>query len=258
MKRKAFTLAEILITLGIIGVVAALTAPALVSESTDQIVASRLAVTVSDFENAFGNAMVSEGVEELNETSIFKQSDDNKKFAGNLARYYNIGGYVEKASDKFYTKGPYTIKGTALQDFGGGKAISTYFPIRLKNGAVAHILFRENNAQYNNDKSAKETTIRKAGGSLVRAVGEIVIDVNGEIKPNRAGRDMFKYMISANGTLYPIGGRDYALFSSEGANTTNMWSNSSADALTKCKTGNLGDGFGCTARVAEEGYKINY
>ncbi len=258
MKRKAFTLAEILITLGIIGVVAALTAPALVSESTDQIVSSRLASTVSDLENAFGNAMVSESVEELNETAMFKAAT-KKAFAGDIAKYYNIGSYVDKASNQFYAKGPYTIKGTAFANF-GGDSTGNYFPIRLKNGAVAHFLYRQgdNGNQYNVDHSANETTIRNAGGSLVRVVAEIIIDVNGETKPNRAGRDMFKYVVGVNGAFYPVGGRDYALFLSNGANDNNMWSNKNANDLTKCISGNFGSGFGCTARVAEDGYKINY
>lgn len=49
---KGFTLAEVLITLGIIGVVAALTAPALVQNAGTAKIGPTLAKVVSTLENA--------------------------------------------------------------------------------------------------------------------------------------------------------------------------------------------------------------
>lgn len=46
MKKQGFTLAEVLITLGIVGVVAALTAPALVMSSRNEANAARLSTVV--------------------------------------------------------------------------------------------------------------------------------------------------------------------------------------------------------------------
>jgi prepilin-type N-terminal cleavage/methylation domain-containing protein len=50
MKKNGFTLAEVLITLGIIGVVAALTAPALVKNSGQAKIGPALAKFVNTFE----------------------------------------------------------------------------------------------------------------------------------------------------------------------------------------------------------------
>ena len=58
MKKSGFTLAEVLITLGIIGVVAALTAPALVMSSRNEANAAKLSVSISNLENAFTNMII--------------------------------------------------------------------------------------------------------------------------------------------------------------------------------------------------------
>lgn len=50
-KQNAFTLAEVLITLGIIGVVAALTLPALIQNYQDKVMVSQAKKTYSNFSN---------------------------------------------------------------------------------------------------------------------------------------------------------------------------------------------------------------
>ena len=52
MKKSGFTLAEVLITLGIIGVVAALTAPALVQNAGTAKIGPTLSKVVATLENA--------------------------------------------------------------------------------------------------------------------------------------------------------------------------------------------------------------
>ena len=52
MKRKGFTLSEVLITLGIIGVVAALTLPSLISDTSSAQIGPKLGKAVSMFEQA--------------------------------------------------------------------------------------------------------------------------------------------------------------------------------------------------------------
>lgn len=59
--RKGFTLAEVLITLGIIGIVAALTLPALVQNYTSHVVETRLAKFYSNFNEAIRLAEVKYG-----------------------------------------------------------------------------------------------------------------------------------------------------------------------------------------------------
>jgi len=59
--RKAFTLAEVLITLGIIGVVAALTMPALIANYKEQQTIAKLKKVYSTFDNALHMAINEQG-----------------------------------------------------------------------------------------------------------------------------------------------------------------------------------------------------
>ena len=101
MKKFGFTLAEVLITLGIVGVVAALTAPALVMSSRNEANAARLSVVVSNLENAFNNAIVQEGADNLYGTSLWAngavRADSGaaniSAFVGNLGRYMHTNGF---------------------------------------------------------------------------------------------------------------------------------------------------------------------
>ena len=56
-----FTLAEVLITLGIIGIVAALTLPSLLSNFRDKVMVSQAKKSYSNFQNVLNKMMADEG-----------------------------------------------------------------------------------------------------------------------------------------------------------------------------------------------------
>jgi len=71
-KRKfGFTLAEVLITVGIIGVVAALTIPVLIQNYQQKAQIIQIRKVVSDFENAADMLITEEGKSNLGTTSLF-------------------------------------------------------------------------------------------------------------------------------------------------------------------------------------------
>lgn len=84
--KKGFTLAEVLITLGIIGVVAALTIPTLSVSTKQESFNAMHKVCTSDLENAFTTMMASEGAADLNETVAFSEN----KIIDNLTKYIKI------------------------------------------------------------------------------------------------------------------------------------------------------------------------
>ena len=59
--KKGFTLAEVLITLGIIGVVASMTLPAVISKNNDKIIISNLKKSYSVIQQAFFMAVQNSG-----------------------------------------------------------------------------------------------------------------------------------------------------------------------------------------------------
>ena len=99
MKKQGFTLAEVLITLGIVGVVAALTAPALVMSSRNEANAARLSTVVSNMENAFQTAIAQEGADNLYGTSLWQENEvsatagNRAQFVGRLGQYMIVNGY---------------------------------------------------------------------------------------------------------------------------------------------------------------------
>ena len=101
MKKTGFTLAEVLITLGIIGVVAALTAPQLIMSGRNEATCSKLSVAVSSLENAFTNAITTEDAAGLEDTSIWTNT-------GNIGKYLNIAG-VDTSNNVITTKSGVTI-----------------------------------------------------------------------------------------------------------------------------------------------------
>ena len=85
MKKRGFTLAEVLITLAIIGVIAALTLPNLMTNTTEAQIGPKLAKAVSSFEQA-------------NETLLNDSSVDTLSDARLLD---NIGTYTDELSKHF-------------------------------------------------------------------------------------------------------------------------------------------------------------
>ncbi len=266
MKKFGFTLAEVLITLGIIGVVAALTAPSLVLSSRNEANAARLAVNVSNLENAFSNAMIKENVETLSNLS-WMTGNDQAALAGHLGQYLQTMGHKNENVAVYYggnfdnkpgeettskgTNGPYDINGNAYET---GQIFSTAEPILLKNGAAVFINNTTSGADQKQDY-IKDLIINN-GGSLLKRVATVVIDINGTDQPNRLGRDIFVFYLSDNGTLYPFGGLDVALYDENGNKDPaqqKLWT-----AHSGCTSSNMGYGDKCTARVIEEGYKMNY
>jgi len=125
-RRFAFTLAEVLITLGIIGVVAVLTIPTLVAKHKEKVTVVKVKKAYSILYNAFQFALANEGtVDNWGITGVYKDNDGNtqisqdgsEKMANIFMKYLNkssfcggkmdcIGGY-----DQIVLNGDeYTVK----------------------------------------------------------------------------------------------------------------------------------------------------
>ena len=88
MKKLGFTLAEILIALAIVGVVAAISLPTLSLNTKKQAHEASLKVATSDLENAFASLIVSEGLDVLSETDAWQEDDYG--FIDILGKYIKI------------------------------------------------------------------------------------------------------------------------------------------------------------------------
>ena len=286
MKKRGFTLAEVLITLGIVGVVAALTAPALIMSSRNEANAARLSVVVSNLENAFQTAIAQEGADNLYGTSLWDfggksrlsadcgtkekpASDADKEknkgtiaqFVGRLGQYMIINGYVN-SDNEYYG----SIPVHPMSESGGTGTFSIIndsrfwgngqmFALETKNGAA--IFMR---AYRQKDLATAKANAIAAGSSYYTNAADIVIDVNGKNAPNTFGRDIFWFQLGENGVMYPYGGADTNRVDSD--NNHGTW-DSKTNVVASCSDDFKGSdetkrGIGCAARVIADGYKINY
>lgn len=263
MKKRGFTLAEVLITLSIIGVLAALTAPALVTNSRNEANAAKLSVVVSNLENAFQNAIIQEDANNLYGTSMWAEGAVSSiasatklsAFAGNLGRYMILSGF-ENSSNRYMG----SIQFHQMTNTGGVNVTGTTqlpssqpcIAIKTKSGAIIYIATFTPTVT----ETARNNAIA-ASSSYYTKAAEVFIDVNGKNAPNTYGRDVFAFQLGENGVLYPYGGKDVGRVSFNSANDT--WDKAGQKhSCTNADKGSENKGLGCTARVIAEGYKINY
>ena len=184
----AFTLAEVLITLGIIGVVAALSMPTLINKYREKVVVTKLENAYSQISQAYLKALEPYGGDARNTNCI---------------RSFCFMSLLEKELPVL----SHEFVGT--QEFGcidkqpcySSSANSTY-RMELSNGFLIYYDF---NTPVNN------CTYRYANWDGVDdiyrtiCVDEFWVDINGYAKPNAFGHDIFAFYLLADRIL-PYGG----------------------------------------------------
>ena len=102
--KRAFTLAEVLITLSILGVVAALTIPSLVNRQSDLAAQVKLKKAVSAYEDAAGTFMVEKQRANISTLLKANYAADGDLTCDNLSSYFKIVGTpTENASGCSFT-----------------------------------------------------------------------------------------------------------------------------------------------------------
>ncbi len=226
MVKKGFTLAETLITLGIIGIVAALTMPALITKYQKKVMATQAQKAYSLLNGIFMKIAADEGVENVCSSLVDNYSDDDNYWTKTFSKYIEITGETncqETSDSKCAIKmlnAPY-------------RENSSYQFFYLKNGMKMNLYL---------DKDASWW-------------GRLIIDVNGDKAPNTYGRDIFYWHLSCtNGgyKIYPRGGIVYA-----GNDPNSYWKTTSKWDL-KCSTEETSLGATCTARLMENNWVMDY
>ena len=95
MKKSGFTLAEVLITLGVIGVVAAITIPSLIQKQTERATITKLKKEYSIMSNALMNAISEYGAPEHWEEVITYKNGENEEVERNTSGIYLITKYLK-------------------------------------------------------------------------------------------------------------------------------------------------------------------
>ena len=261
MKKNGFTLAEVLITLGIIGTIAAITLPMVTNDAQRKANASRLAASVTTVESGLISMLVEEYADDLRTVPLFGWLSTpaiNNQGDANAVRA-EVSRYFKTTNIQFDSLGEV---GLAIQDIDGddldlNDLLDTNdndrMTIALRNGAF--VTFPRPNAVIKD-----EDTILQNGGSTNIRIGSLLINVNGAEPPNRLGRDVFVFKIGGDGNLYPYGGLTASLLN-DGVNAisrNNVFNNANAGDDFICRDNNQGSGAGCTARLIENNYRFDY
>lgn len=192
MKKTGFTLAEVLIALGIIGVVAAITMPTFTASTANAKIGPALATAVSNFEQA---------------NAALIQDYDAKSLTGVKGEW----DYFDAGKGTFSSTGDVTLFSDNERDNENYVAALSTF---LKGNADGGALVTKSGPLYKVDVKSKEERAKHNGSNVgiissspsKRFLGQVNIDINGNAKPNKLGQDMFVFGLFADGTLRPKGG----------------------------------------------------
>ena len=187
-RKIAFTLAEVLITLGIIGVVAAMTMPSLITAKQEKATISTIKKNYSIFANALLMAQNDNG--ELYTWGITKDADGLNLVSSNLKPYLKIiedCGVGEKSDCAPGDNGKFKdLTGRKrTEDFSS----SDYYSFRLNDGTAVAIQLKTKAECISSESSCMN----------------FYIDTNGKKYPNTLGKDIFYFAGYGNGKLRAAG-----------------------------------------------------
>lgn len=199
-KNLAFTLAETLIVMGIIGVVAALTIPSLTNSTNNKDVVAKVRKAHTNLEDAFGRMVGTYG--EMDEWGALDTNTFSKRLIGSMKLTKSCG-----ANETGNCFGDNTILfGSAgSQTMGDAEKNTTLYKVIKADGVS--LGFTVDNTT---------CTAKAADSNVVQDLKEIcgvaLIDVDGPNKgKNKHGQDLFEFYITKKG-IYPVGTVDDTKF----------------------------------------------
>ena len=199
-RKAAFTLAEVLITLGIIGVVAAMTLPALVNKTNNKELQTQLKKTYT----------------ELNQVARMFYNDN-----GISVSEYTAGAGVSKFLLQLpkYMKGIKQFDDWTEADRDENNSYLTTMPYPVHNIKGKEVKLHCDNYGFRSDISGRIYTFNDAPAAGVNGP-TICVDINGEKNPNKYGIDIFLFEFTTDGFVIPMGQehKNNPPFSSGGGN----------------------------------------
>ncbi len=235
-KLTGFTLAEVLITLGIVGVVAALTIPMLMTKFEQEKTVNALKKSYATLGHLVKRIEYEYGsVEGMNGTSeTWWQRDKQKIVKGSIAPLLPGGQVIDSPN------------GSSTMCFIEG---STRLHTSHDNKEVQYI--RPNGGTWTLNGNDRMMAVLLQDGSCIgfdvtTRFSDVIsmsvyVDINGPAQPNVVGRDFFEFIVTRNGDVYPLG-------YNETRETVNRGCHNAASTT--------GSGSFCASKIMRDGWKI--
>lgn len=184
--KKGFTLAETLITLGIIGVVAALTIPTLMKKYYEKQTVSRLRETQSILSQAI--KMAEDEYGDVEGWGIVNSEASNNLVGERVTQFMKVAHICGTAVDREgkCTPASYDEKNGRSHNSVANYRYTSLYKFILNNGTSIYV---QTPTERNND-----------------IIG-FYVDTNGTAKPNKIGVDLFYFIYGLN-ALRPLGAED--------------------------------------------------
>ena len=217
---EAFTLAEVLVTLGIIGVVSAMTVPTLMQNYQRQSYVTQLHKTYNEVSQALLRYQTDKNAINLTEAGLTTQAAVNDF----VNTYFKVVKTCEANNSSCFAASYKKVNGTALN------GISMPYTAILASGQTIAINPRNDNADM---------------------VLRVLVDVNGLKGPNIQGRDLFEMFVYNTGDGFIID--DYG---SAPLPLTEAHRNTHFN--TYCIAGGRGNMHGCLGKILNDNWQMTY
>ena len=239
MKKNGFTLAEVLITMTIVGVIAALTTPALLHNVATADIGPRLAKFRATVEEANKHILIENEVNRLS-VLLRRQADPTTFYTTQLQNFMRIDEFNRPANAQ-YTVNDYAGNGAgrvtvSVSQAGGNNNLNNTLDVDFNQGSLF------------NFRTVEGMGVHFAlDNGLNDSVGTVFVDTNGDTPPNRIGRDIFGFAIDNMGMLIPLGSPSIA------ATPADDWNNSCISDAD-----NNFNALTCTASIFANNRRVDY
>ncbi len=242
--KKGFTLVEVVLTLSIIGVIAAITIPTMIHETNKKATIEQLKKSAATLNQAIYNATITSG--QVEGWSWSTDEGIARIMQNTITPRLNVG-YMCSGSTSTNSHCSYAVRGVD----GDVQDINTMFQAKtrvlLNDGSL--VAFTDANSFLNADRDDSDPDagdIDKPtgsncnwGGNSKTLCGVFMVDVNGNKKPNVVGKDVFYYGLYLSGAVLPYGANEGDEFIEE-----------------NCTAGSSGKT--CAAKITRNGWDVCY
>lgn len=199
-KHFGFTLAEVLVTLGIIGVVSAMTIPSLVKNYQRQVYVTQLRKVYNEVGQAVQTFMTDNRLVSMSESRLIGNKTALENFVNNyfkIAKNCN-GRYVGCFASSYAHMDGSDDTSLVAWECDVTATLPSGAAICLSTGLARQ---RPADSDVNGDGNVNEDDVINDAGAAAGAVISIEVDINGTQGPNIYGRDLFFMDVRPNGDI---------------------------------------------------------